>query len=335
MFGCESEPARRDSRRKRRTTDSIAPLRAQLLQRDPAVEVGLAREVDDGHAATAELAADLVAIGDVQELHAPLRQPRAAAARYTDGACCTLARRDFYNRRRGSRALRVVPLTPRSPFHADTPSGGGSGCHPRRRGAGFDQRLRLLAPRGPTHHARPERRQHGRLRVRRAGRPRQADRRLELGPAAEPRRRPLLRQARSRGPLLRQDRQHGRRRRGRRLPLGVPQQVPQPELVPVRGSAGQQHQRPEPELRPDLRPLLRALPRGQARSPRGRSPTTSRSRPTTSGRRRSPTTPTSPTARSGPSRAARRRSSAPSTTRSSSTSARSSTASTSTSRAGR
>ena len=51
--------------------------------------------------------------------------------------------------------------------------------------------------------------------------PGQADRRLELGPAAEPGGRAVLRQARSGGPLLRQDRQHRRRRRGRRLPLAV------------------------------------------------------------------------------------------------------------------
>ena len=50
MFGCVSEPASRDSRRNRRSIDGIATFRAQLLERDPAVEVGLARKVDDGHA---------------------------------------------------------------------------------------------------------------------------------------------------------------------------------------------------------------------------------------------------------------------------------------------
>ena len=34
--------------------------RAELLERDVAVEVGLARQVDDGHAAAAELLQDLV-----------------------------------------------------------------------------------------------------------------------------------------------------------------------------------------------------------------------------------------------------------------------------------
>ena len=150
------------------------------------------------------------------------------------------------------------------------PAGGGDRRRPRRRRAGHHRRLRLLAPRGPAHHARPERGQHGRLRVHGAGRPGQAHRRRELGAAAEPRGRAVLRQARSRGALLRQDRQHRRRRRGRRLSLGVPQQLPQPELVPVRGPAGELDQRPEPQLRPDLRPLLRALPQaGTGRPPSG------------------------------------------------------------------
>ena len=108
------------------------------------------------------------------------------------------------------------------------------------------------------------------------------------------------------GAVLRQDRQHRRRRRGRRVPLAVQEQVPQPELVPVRGPAGQLDQRPEPQLRPDLRPVLRDL-RPQGRS--GRLPadraTTCRSRPTTSGRRRSRTT--QPVCRTAPSATARRR----------------------------
>ena len=78
------------------------------------------------------------------------------------------------------------------------PAGGGDRRRPRCRDAGHDRRLRLLAPRGPAHHARPERGQHGPVRVHGARRPGQADRRLELGPAAEPGRRAVLRQARSR-----------------------------------------------------------------------------------------------------------------------------------------
>ena len=50
----------RDSRRKRATTAaSVAWKRRQLLERDVAVEVGLAREVDDGHAAAPDLPDDL------------------------------------------------------------------------------------------------------------------------------------------------------------------------------------------------------------------------------------------------------------------------------------
>ena len=109
-------------------------------------------------------------------------------------------------------------------------------------------------------------------------------------PLAEPGGRPVLRQARSRGPLLRQDRQHRRRRRGRRLSLAVPQRVPEPELVPVRGPAGQLDQRREPQLRPDLRPLLRALPQRARYVVEAGSRTACRSRRTTSGRRRCPTT---------------------------------------------
>ena len=66
MFGCVSEPASRDSRRNRAQQRRIASLRVQLLERDPAVEVGLARKVDDGHAATAQLPADLIAVEDAR-----------------------------------------------------------------------------------------------------------------------------------------------------------------------------------------------------------------------------------------------------------------------------
>ena len=139
------------------------------------------------------------------------------------------------------------------------------------------------------------------------------------------------------GALLRQDRQHRRRRRGRRLSLAVPQPLPEPELVPVRGPAGQLDRRPEPQLRPDLRPLLRALPQrarsstreriAQRRAGRARQRRARRRCPNYARGRRP--------ARSATCRAAARRSSARSTTRSSSTSARSSTASTSTSPAAR
>ena len=114
MFGCESEPARRDSRRKRRTTDSIAPLGAQLLQRDPAVEVGLAREVDDGHAATAELAADRRSDRRRARASRATKTRSGRRARYIERASCTLARREFYNHCGVLRAEDVVPVTPRS-----------------------------------------------------------------------------------------------------------------------------------------------------------------------------------------------------------------------------
>ena len=135
--------------------------------------------------------------------------------------------------------------------------------------------------------------------------------------------------------LLRQDRQHRRRRRGRRLPLAVQQQVPEPELVPVRGPAGQLDRRREPQLRPDLRPLLRALPQRQARQ-------LAADRQERAGRARQRRPEDDAQLRGGrgagerqPARRRARPSSARPMTRSSSTSARSSTASTSTSPAAR
>ena len=62
MFGCPSEPVMRDSCRKRAAAaGSVAWNAAELLQRDVAVEVGLAGQVHDGHAAPADLADDLEA----------------------------------------------------------------------------------------------------------------------------------------------------------------------------------------------------------------------------------------------------------------------------------
>ena len=198
------------------------------------------------------------------------------------------------------------------------------------------QRQRLEPPRGARDPARPDRRQHRPLRLHGAGRARQPDGRLELDPVRGPGGRAVLRQARSRGALLRQDRQHRRRRRGRRLPLAVQAAVPQPELVPVRGADGRLGRRPGHQLRPDVRPLPRDLhSTGKLVRAQQDRATTCRSRRTTSARRRSRTTARSRPARSQPLRAAARRSSARPTTRSSSTSAPSSTASTSTSRAGR
>ena len=72
MFGWLSEPATRDSRRKRCANDgSDAWNAAELLERDEAVEVGLAREVDHGHAAAADLAEDLVAADGLHDVRHP------------------------------------------------------------------------------------------------------------------------------------------------------------------------------------------------------------------------------------------------------------------------
>ncbi len=69
MFGWLSDPGERDSRRKRCGERRIGGVeRRELLQRDQAVEVGLAREVDDGHAAAPDLAQDLVAADRAQNL---------------------------------------------------------------------------------------------------------------------------------------------------------------------------------------------------------------------------------------------------------------------------
>ena len=166
------------------------------------------------------------------------------------------------------------------------------------------------------------RRQHRRLRVHRARRAGSLTVVSQLDPVRGSGGRPVLRQARPEGALLRQDRQHRRRRRGRRLPLAVQEQVPQPELVPVRGADGRLGRRPGPQLRPDLRPLPRDVQaRASVDAHAQDRERTCRSRPTTSGRRRSRTTPRSPPAPSDAARAAARCSSARPTTRSSSTSA--------------
>ena len=74
-------------------------------------------------------------------------------------------------------------------------------------------------------------------------------------PLEEPAGGPYFGKLDPRGPLLRQDRQHRRRARGRGLPLAVQAEVPQPELVPVRGADGRLGQRSGHQLRPDVRPL--------------------------------------------------------------------------------
>ena len=62
MFGCESEPGQPRLAQEAAHDRAVARLGVQLLERHPAIEVGLAREVDDRHPAAPEFAADLVAI---------------------------------------------------------------------------------------------------------------------------------------------------------------------------------------------------------------------------------------------------------------------------------
>ena len=65
MFWCDSAPAVRASRRKRsRTIGVVGEVRRQRLDRDAAVEAKVAREVDDAHAAAADLALQLVLSGE-------------------------------------------------------------------------------------------------------------------------------------------------------------------------------------------------------------------------------------------------------------------------------
>ena len=212
--------------------------------------------------------------------------------------------------------------------------GRGRSRRARRRLAGGSGRLRVVPPRGAEDHARPQRGQHGRLRVHRAGRAAQPHRRGELDPAGGPGGRPVLRQARSSGSLLREGRQHRRRARGRGLSLEVQERVPQPELVPGRGADGRLGRRPGHQLPPAVRPLQGDVQERASREDARSWRTTSPSRRPTRARRRSRTTPRCRRARSSRCRAAARRSSARATIRSSSTSAPCSTASTSTSRAG-
>ena len=238
---------------------------------------------------------------------------------------------------RGSRVEAVVPLTPGVHTCGHALAGGGDRRRPRRRRAGHDRRLRLLAPRGPAHHARPERGQHGPLRVHGAGRPGQADRRLELGPAAEPGGRAVLRQARSRRRTT-TSRSTTRATASRTSPTAGSSRT----SSATRTRSCTRFRRSTSISDPNLNFVQTYdlyYERYRGRQGRLRAPdraATSRSRPTTSGPKTMPELrAASPPARSAACRAAARRSSARPTTRSSSTSARSSTASTSTSPAAR
>ena len=72
-------------------------------------------------------------------------------------------------------------------------------CRPRRRDAGHNRRARLVAPRSPAHHARPEPRTTRTSTRSGARRPGQADNGLQLAPVAESGGRAVLWQARSGG----------------------------------------------------------------------------------------------------------------------------------------
>ena len=202
--------------------------------------------------------------------------------------------------------------------------------------AGGPGRLRVVSPRGAAILARPDRRQHRRLRVHRAGRARHS---LTVVanwiPLEDPAGGPYFGKL-DPSALLRQDRQHRRRARGRALPLEVQAEVPQPELVPRRGAARRLGRRPGHQLRPDVRPLQGGRTRaGKRRQDAQARRATSRSRRPTRARRRCPDYAQGAAGAIRRCRAAARCSSARPTIRSSSISARSSTASTSTSRAAR
>ena len=181
---------------------------------------------------------------------------------------------------------------------AEPPSWARPSRRARRRLAGGHRCPRLQSPRGAQDPRRPDRRQHRRLRVHRAGRAGQPDGRRQLDPARGAGGRPVLRQARSARPLLRQDRQH-RRRRAR--------------TSPIAGSSSPKFRNPNSFLYaaptvdsiddPDLNfvqtyDLYKETYEGQARRASSGSRATCRSRRPTSGRRRCPTTRASQAARS-------------------------------------
>ena len=69
MFGCVSEPGDARLAQEALRERGVGGVEGgQLLERDEAVEVGLAREVDDRHPAAADLAQDLVAPDRLQDV---------------------------------------------------------------------------------------------------------------------------------------------------------------------------------------------------------------------------------------------------------------------------
>ena len=155
--------------------------------------------------------------------------------------------------RRGDRFVRT-PLPRSAHAQIQSPRRGVG----RRAGRGLARRLgrlRLESPRGIQDPQGSDGRQRRHVRVHGPGRSGQPDGRRELDPARGSGRRPELLPAGRERQVLRQDRQLGRRPRGRCVPLGLQDPVPQPELVPLRRSDRRLRQRSGPQPGPDVRPL--------------------------------------------------------------------------------
>ena len=128
---------------------------------------------------------------------------------------------------------------------------------------------------------RPHRRRHGRLRVHGEERPsdcaqrrRSADRRGQLDPVRGPGRRPELLPVRRSRPLLHQRRQHGDGRADVRYRFKFKTQVREPELVPVRGTAGDSIDDPTAVRQADVRRRpVSARSKGATRARRRRAST--------------------------------------------------------------
>ena len=161
MFGWLSEPATRDSRRKRCANDGVGGVeRAQLLERDEAVEVGLARQVHQRHAAAAELAEDLVAADRLHDVrHSRLRRLPArlqSARHFPCGGLgvvslqpASTATFSAHGRsRRRTKADRSEAVRPRSPHDLPAWPRGLPGAARRRRG-GRRRRERARRMGGP------------------------------------------------------------------------------------------------------------------------------------------------------------------------------------------
>ena len=125
-------------------------------------------------------------------------------------------------------------------------------------GGGRDESREGLEPsRSPAHRARPGRRQHRRLRVRRSERPGHGDADCQLHPVPVARRRPELLPVRSQRPLRDPRRQQRRRRRGRDVPVALHDRAPQPADVPLQHRPGHDDRRSRPQRAAVLQPHAR------------------------------------------------------------------------------